>query len=326
MEIKKFETKYLNAAMELAYENYMEEWEVIKSLPKVERVADLSYFAENSLGVVALEDNQVVGFWAHFVPWENAFDSSAKGTFTPVHAHGAVVKNRGRIYKRMYEELAKELVSQEVMYHGIAFYAHDNVAKEAMWQYGFGMRCADGMKMLDAKVIGAGETGVKLPNCIVHKSEKEIVFGELPQERAGEIRALRKNLFFHLHQSPCFMSATEKQFEAWIERAEHRDTRLFIAKDKDEIVAFFEVGKDGETFVSGGKDARHFCGAYVSENYRGKIANELLGFIEETLYNEGVRRLGVDFETFNPTALGFWSKHFEIYTNSLTRRIDECGL
>jgi len=34
----------------------------------------------------------------------------------------------------------------------------------------------------------------------------------------------------------------------------------------------------------------------------------------------------VDFETFNPTAYGFWSKHFELYTNSLTRRIDECAL
>ena len=319
MEIKKFEMRYLDAAMKLAHENYLEECEVTKSLPKVKTVEDLSFFAENGLGVVALENEKLVGFWAYWMPWENAFDSNVKGTFTPVHAHGAIVTNRSRIYKRMYEVLAKELVSQEIMYHAIAFYAHDNAGKEAMWQYGFGMRCADGMKML---------------NRVAHKKEKvfseenaqEIIFEELPQKRAGEVRALRKNLFFHLHQSPCFMSATEAQFDAWIERAEHRDTRLFIAKAKDEIVAFFEVCKDGETFVSGGEDARHFCGAYVNENYRGKIAHELLSFIEETLYNEGVCRLGVDFETFNPTALGFWSKHFEIYTNSLTRRIDECGL
>jgi len=62
------------------------------------------------------------------------------------------------------------------------------------------------------------------------------------------------------------------------------------------------------------------------EKYRGGVARGVLSYIEQTLYCEGIRRLGVDFETFNPTAYGFWSKHFDIYTNSLTRRIDECGL
>ena len=320
MEIKKFCEPYLDAAMKLAYENYLEECNVTKSLPEIETVVDLSFFVENGLGVVALENEKVVGFWAYYMPWDNAFDSGVKGTFTPVHAHGAIVTNRGRIYKRMYEVLAKELVSQEVMYHAISFYAHDYVAKEAMWQYGFGMRCADAMKILEAG--GNRAESFESRNL----GDGQIMFEELPRECASEIRELRRGLFFHLHKSPCFMSATNERFEAWIKRAEHRDSRLFVAKVKNEIVAFFEVCKDGETFVSGGEDARHFCGAYVDENYRGKIAQELLSYIEQTLYAEGIRRLGVDFETFNPTAYGFWSKHFEIYTNSLTRRIDECGL
>lgn len=311
MEIKKLDMQYLDAIMKLAYENYLEECKETKSLPEVEKVADLSYFASNGLGVVALEDDQVVGFWAHFVPWDRAFDSNVKGTFTPVHAHGAVVTNRARIYKKMYEELAKELVAKEVMYHAIAFYAHDHVAKEAMWQYGFGMRCADAMKNLTC-----GEV-IQLDG---------ITYEELPEARASKIRELRRKLFFHLHKSPTFMSATNERFETWIQKAEHRGSRLFVAKDGYEIVAFFEVCEEGETFVSEGENARHICGAYCEENYRGRVATGLLSYVEQTLYNEGIIKLGVDFETFNPTAYGFWLKHFELYTHSLTRRIDECGI
>jgi len=31
----------------------------------------------------------------------------------------------------------------------------------------------------------------------------------------------------------------------------------------------------------------------------------------------------VDFESFNPTAWGFWCKHFASYTHSVVRRVDE---
>jgi hypothetical protein len=34
-------------------------------------------------------------------------------------------------------------------------------------------------------------------------------------------------------------------------------------------------------------------------------------------------RLGVDFESLNPTAYGFWLKYFDAYTHSVVRRIDE---
>jgi len=43
----------------------------------------------------------------------------------------------------------------------------------------------------------------------------------------------------------------------------------------------------------------------------------------EVLKKDGVERLGVDFESFNPTAHAFWLKYFEAYTHSVVRRIDE---
>ena len=41
------------------------------------------------------------------------------------------------------------------------------------------------------------------------------------------------------------------------------------------------------------------------------------------LKTQGYTRLGVDFESINQTAYGFWLKHFDAYTNSVVRRIDE---
>lgn len=41
------------------------------------------------------------------------------------------------------------------------------------------------------------------------------------------------------------------------------------------------------------------------------------------LKREGYTRLGVNFESFNPTARVFLLKYFNDYTHSVVRRIDE---
>jgi len=47
--------------------------------------------------------------------------------------------------------------------------------------------------------------------------------------------------------------------------------------------------------------------------YVAKENNNIIGYIE----------IGVDCETLNPNALRFWGKHFDNYTYSFARRIDE---
>jgi hypothetical protein len=41
------------------------------------------------------------------------------------------------------------------------------------------------------------------------------------------------------------------------------------------------------------------------------------------LSGQGYARLGVDFESINPPAYAFWTKHFQAYTCGVVRRIDE---
>jgi GNAT superfamily N-acetyltransferase len=87
------------------------------------------------------------------------------------------------------------------------------------------------------------------------------------------------------------------------------------------------VSDDGENFVThhsmNGYKMKNICGAYCLPDYRGKcIFQNLLNFVISILKDEGYTRLGVDFESYNPTAYGFWLKYFTAYTNSVVRRID----
>ena len=85
-----------------------------------------------------------------------------------------------------------------------------------------------------------------------------------------------------------------------------------------------EVSNNGETFVASGDIYRHIMGAYCLPEHRGRgVYQNLLNFVIYTLKTEGYIRLGVDFESINPSGSGFWLKYFDAYTNSVVRRIDE---
>lgn len=53
-----------------------------------------------------------------------------------------------------------------------------------------------------------------------------------------------------------------------------------------------------------------------------KIYEDLLSYVVKVLKEEGFEYIGVDFESYNPTANRFWGKYFREYTNSVTRKIE----
>ncbi len=62
---------------------------------------------------------------------------------------------------------------------------------------------------------------------------------------------------------------------------------------------------------------------YLSEEYRGKgSATLLVDAAVEEAKNLSKAVLGVDYETMNPPARGFWEKFFTPYTLSLIRHVD----
>lgn len=312
MYIVHFEKEHVKDAMTLAMTNYKEERSCVADLPEMLEVPNLEEFISNGLGVAALEEGKLIGFLCCYSPWENAFGSAAKGTFSPIHAHGAVSENREKIYRMMYQAAAEKWVAQGITSHAIALYAHDERALRAFFTYGFGARCADAVRSME-KVSCSAVEGLKCR--------------ELPKEEVYQIRTMRKELSEHLGSSPCFMYSTEQEFEYWLTRAENRDTKVYVAEADSRPVAYIEVAGDGENFVTETSEMKNICGAFCLPKFRGNgVFVNLLNYVVEELKKQEVRLLGVDYETFNPTANGAWNKYFTSYTCSVVRRIDECAL
>lgn len=307
-----FNREHIEEARELVIMNYCEERTTVISLPQVDVFPDLECFADNGLGVAMFIDDKMVGFLCCCEPWNNAFNSNAKGTFSPIHAHGAISENRDFIYKKLYQAAAEKWVKTKISYHAIALYAHDSQAINALFTYGFGLRCIDAIR--------------PLANFEFTLSE-DVTFKEITQANVSKVRNLRKLLKKHMVKSPCFMYFSDDDFDEWLKNAEMCNSRIFIAQRNDNPIAFIEITDDGETFVSESNNMMNICGAYCLPEYRGKgIMQGLLNNIISKLRADGYCSLGVDFESINPTANSFWLKHFTAYTNSVTRRIDECAM
>ena len=312
MKIVDFEKKHVESAKLIATANYYEERECVPFLPSIDSLPDLDYFASNGLGVAAFDEDQFVGFLCCYEPWDNAFDSTAKGTFSPIHAHGAVKENRRLIYQKMYQVAAEKWVKHNVTYHAIGHYAHDTESINAFFTYGFGLRCIDAIRPM---------VELECQPC------DDINFEELTISDVSKVREMRQMLSEHMGNSPCFMYSSFEDFKSWLTRAEERNSRLFVAKDCEKLIAFVEVKSSGENFVTEVDHIRNICGAFCLPAYRGRnIYQNLLNYSIRKLKGEGYKLLGVDFESFNPTAYSFWLKYFTAYTNSVVRRIDECAL
>lgn len=310
MKIVELTKAWLPAAARLVEENYEEECQAVPALPKEVKLPSLETLAANGLGVAAVEGEELLGFLGAYGPWEPVFcTQDVRGVFSPIHAHGARREKRTLIYQRMYQAAAEKWVKAGASSHAISLYAHDAQAKDAFYPYGFGMRCMDLIRDLSEPE---------------GQNNAQCEYFELPSDCQQALRPLRRALSDYLAQSPSFMCQTEADLQAWIIRREKNPPRTFVAVRDGRIIAYIEVTERGENFAVNGPETRNICGAYCLPDCRGEnVARGLLCHIIRTLKSEGFSRLGVDCESFNPTALHFWSKYFTPYTNSVVRRIDE---
>jgi len=310
MKIIDFTKELIPEANTLAAENYAEERRAVPVLPACTTLPPFDELAENGLGVMAVDGNALLGFLGAYGPWEPVFcTQNVRGVFSPLHAHAVVEENRAKIYQRMYQAAAEKWIKAGASSHAITLYAHDTVANNALFTYGFGMRCMDLIRPVDVSAFSPEE------NCICL---------ELPPERQPELRGMRSRLSEHLAQSPCFMVDSADDIAGWIAGKEKNPPRTFVAQIRGATVAYIEMKPEGENFVTYSPDMLNICGAYCQPEHRGRgVMQSLLRFAMSALHAEGISLLGVDCESFNPTALNFWTKHFDVYTHSVVRRTDE---
>ena len=236
MTFKKFSKEHIEEARKVALNNYEEERLAVPELPAVDSIPMVELFAENGLGIVAFENDKMVGFLGCFEPWSDAFDFLGdKGTFCPLMGHGAVKENRILIYQKMFEKAASEWGNKEISSFAIALYAHDSEAKQAFFEYGFGQRCADKIRRMES----IGEI-----------KNKNLAFEELELSRFPEIRDLRIDLNNHLLKSPCFLKCSQEELENWLNKVEAGDRRTFVVCGTDgKVLAYIDITGEGENIL-----------------------------------------------------------------------------
>lgn len=310
MNILNFEKKHIKEAMKIALANYNDERQYVKELPRVCDMPDLSSFAENGLGVAAFEEKKMIGFLCCCDPFDNAFRATdVRGVFSPMGANAAISKNRSKIYAAMYQAAGAKWVKAGAVSHAICLYAHDEELQRQLFRYGFGLRCLDAIRPMD------------LIDC---KPCADYDFAELSNAEYHFVYPLYLALYRHYCESPFFMNREPETQEEFLASSMQEDVRYFAARRNGKVCAYLKIAASGETFVATGDAYRHIRGAYCLPEHRGKgVYQNLLNFATSTLKGEDYMRLGVNFESFNPTARGFWLKYFTAYTHSVVRRIDE---
>lgn len=310
MQIVDFTAAHIGQAAQIAIQNYGTERRHVPALPLVQAVPGLTPFAENGLGVAAFEDGEMVGFLCAVGPFENVFRSTdAVGVFSPMGANGAAGSKRAGVYARMYQAAGKKWMEAGASSHAVCLYAHDKEAQEQFYRYGFGMRTVDALRVTEE---------IEVPPC------EGYIFEELLPQDYISVFPLDQMLNRHQCESPFFMNRKPDTLARFMASYQEDGARFFAAKKNREICAYLKILRDGETFLVEADGYIHIGGAYCLPEHRGKgVYANLLNHSIRTLKTEGYTRLGVDFESINPAAWGFWSKYFSAYTYGVVRRIDE---
>jgi len=310
MEFVKFTADLVPAAEALAAAAYEAERRAVPSLPEA-AVPSLLCFTDWDTSIAAVEDGKLLGFLAAYPPFFPAFTTNVSGAYSPAQAHGVLPGYEARVWPRLYQAAAELWVRAGCGSHTITLYAHDRAAQEALYRYGFGIRCMDAVRPTDAIGAAAVES-YRFDWC----------------SDWDALAPLRRGLSDHLGMSPCFAVTTEEHYQSWDARSRVDGRRAFAAWKDGQPVAYIEVAaNEGEHYCTEAEGMRNLCGAYCLPSHRGSgLMPALLEALIAQLSADGSTRLGVDFESFNPTAYGFWRKYFEIYTHSLVRRIDESAL
>ena len=313
MVFEKLNEKYVEDAIKLAQDDYNREQKLVEALYEKDYreilTSSLSDMFKSKYGAVAVENGKLLGYLGFWGGWDGHF-GNVKGSFSPLFANAFSGENRNKTCSLLFEKVSEEMTKEEICSFAICTYGHDTEIMTALTMNGFGIRCADAIRNVDKPL------NIHINN--------DYSYEELHYSEAGCLLPLKNSLVTHLRKSPTYFYNEEFTAESFVSLCNRRKSRFFVAKDKSEVIGYIEIMKDGETFITEDSDIVNICGTYLKEDYRGKnILQSLLSFVLITIKNHGVKRLGVDCETINPTALRFWGKYFDNYTYSYVRRIDE---
>ena len=312
MNIVPLEPHHIREAGELLWEAYQAERAAVPVLPDC---GDATFFARlaselcgKGLGVAAAEEGRLLGFLTGMEAGE--LFGTSRGIYIPIYGHAAKGRDRQLVYQQLYAAASEMWVRKGLLSHVITMYAHDDAAVKAWFWQDFGLRCVDAVRPLSN---------------VPESKKSQFDIRRIQPRDAGTLLPLHREHLGYYKNAPMFMHVHEdcslEELRGWLEE---KDQYAFAAFENGEPAAYMLLRHGGESFASDDDLSMNICGAYVKRGLRGTgYGAAILQSMVDWLRENGFKRLGVDYESFNILGGRFWQKHFTAFTFSLTRRIDE---
>ncbi len=263
---------------------------------------------ESGSGIVAREHGRIVGCLQTVGPIAD-FRPGTHGVYAPLTSCLVEDNDADRIFTTMLTALGELPAYAGTTLAAFTCFPHHTALNASLTQNGFGVRCADAVTSISDLPTDVPDIGITID--------------EVHWRDALEILDVKESLNSHLASSPVFMEHFRFTPESLAKRSEQRQSVYIVARDGDRIVGFIEATYEGENYLTRSPRMRNICGAGVLPEYRNRgIMQALLIALASKYRSEGITSLGVDYETFNPTARGFWERFFSVYTWSWERRFD----
>jgi GNAT superfamily N-acetyltransferase len=248
---------------------------------------------------------------AGYIAWwqsTNFRRTGRRGAYVPEWGHATLPEARVDIYRSLYRAASAEWAAAGNRVHAISLLAHDHIAREAWFWNGFGLMVVDAVRPcapLPAPVV----TGLTVRRATAVD--------------ATALAALDAEHVAHYAAPPIFMAAaaadTPDDLRAYL--AGPRNT-IWLALAGDEPAGFMRFrGDDFDAVAILESDAAAFCdGLYVRPAHRGRgAARAMLAAALDHYAALGLSALYTNFESFNPEAAAFWTRHFRPVCYSLMR-------
>jgi GNAT superfamily N-acetyltransferase len=276
------------------------------------RFADRVAAAERLAGMtgrslVALDGDRLAGYIAW---WQstNFRRTGRRAAYVPEWGHATLPEGRAAIYRALYRAASAQWAAAGNQVHAISLLAHDDVARETWFWNGFGLAVVDAARPC-APLSAPARTDLTIRRAIAADS---VALAALDAEHVA-----------HYAAPPVFMAPapadTPDDLRAYL--AGPRNT-IWLALDGDEAIGFMRFrGDDFDAVAILESDAAAFCdGLYVRPAYRGRgAARAMLAAALDHYAALGLSALYTNFESFNPEAAAFWTRHFRPVCYSLLR-------
>lgn len=318
MNIKPIDINYIDAAIKLAVDNYLSEQQNVSSLfnnkYETEFNKSINELFSNGLGVMAFENNELLGYMAFRLSGYEDYKGYKK-VYSPIYGYGIKKGiDRGKIASLLFQHASENLLKLKVKNFEVKIYTHDIEVLSSFVLNQFGILCTDAIKNIDTTFCD-----IIINNLIYCELTKHDML--LHKE---SLLKLWRDLTNHLQASPTYYYGEEFTDDAYLEYINDINTRLFVAMDEGEIIGILDASCDGNCFANSDKYTINVGDLYLKNAYRGKnIAQELLQYVSNVLKKENYKRLWVEHGTTNPNAQRFWDRYFSRFTYTLTRNIDE---